>query len=91
MDVCGEDEKAIIESLRAKPREELEAVEAAVAERVQAAQEVYDASMEELSTRYEEIANIFNSEIEVIRAETNFKWVQQILSLSEEGAGSDEL
>lgn len=77
---CSEDEKVIIDGLRTKPREELEALESSVADRVQAAQEIYDASVEDLSARFEEITTKFNSEIDAIRAETNFKWVQQILS-----------
>ena len=87
---CNEDEKAIIDSLRAKPREELEALETTVADRVQAAQEIYDASVEELSARFEEITSNFNSEIDAIRAETNFKWVQQILSSLSDNNDAEE-
>jgi cupin superfamily acireductone dioxygenase involved in methionine salvage len=83
VEYCSSDEKAVIDGLRAKSREELEAVEVQVAERVQAAQDVYDAALEEIQTRYEETTSAFNSEIDVIRSETNFKWVQQILAMSD--------
>lgn len=95
MQFCNEDEIAIINSLRNKPQVDLEAVEGVVNERVEAAQAVYDAAFAELTSRYEEITNNFNSNIDEIRAATNFKWVQQILSLSvaEDGVngGREEL
>lgn len=93
VEYCSDDEKAIISSLRTKSREELEIVEGTVAESVQAAQATYDEALEELTARFEEITNTFNGAIDVIRGETNYKWVQQILSESgdEETGANDEL
>jgi cupin superfamily acireductone dioxygenase involved in methionine salvage len=55
----------------------------------------YDKAVEELQKKYEETTNTFNAEVDAVRAETHFKWVQQVLSESDDkkeaSAVGDEL
>jgi len=47
-------------------------------------QTVYDKAVEEIQQRYEAITNEFNAEIDAVRAETHYKWVQQVLAETDE-------
>lgn len=40
----------------------------------------YDKAVEELQKKYEETTNTFNAEVDAVRVETHYKWVQQVLS-----------
>ena len=44
----------------------------------------YDKAVEELQKKYEETTNTFNAEVDAVRAETHYKWVQQVLSETED-------
>ena len=81
---CDAAHKELIGKLQALPKAELEAVEQDVHARVQAAQEKLDQELEVLSQQYEKSVNAFNQQVDTIRDETNFKWVQQILALADE-------
>ena len=49
----------------------------------------YDKAVEEIQKHYETITNTFNAEVDAVRAETHYKWVQQLLSeTDEEGSAS---
>lgn len=78
---CSDEEKALIAEIRAKSKEELEAIVESAAERTKAANEKYEAALEELQATYERITSELNDENEAIRTETHLKWVNQILSL----------
>jgi hypothetical protein len=67
--------------LRAKSKEELDAIVEQASERTAAANEKYEKAIEELQETYERITNELNEENDAIRAETNVKWVNQILSI----------
>jgi CHAD domain-containing protein len=91
LDVCSDEEKAVIAELRAKSKEELEAIVATVAERMAAASEAYDKAVEEIQEIYESKTQEFNEESEAIRKETSIKLVNQILSIDHpesEGIGN---
>jgi hypothetical protein len=83
LDFCSDDHKNIIKSLKEKSIEELQKIESDVAEAVQTAQEKYDAGLEDLNARYEAIVSEFNTQVDKVREESNFKWVQQILREAE--------
>jgi hypothetical protein len=78
---CSDEEKALIAEIRKKSKEELEAIVESAAERTKAANEKYEAALEELQATYERITTELNDENEAIRTETNLKWVNQILNL----------
>jgi hypothetical protein len=40
----------------------------------------YEQAVEEIQKHYETITNTFNAEVDAVRAETHYKWVQQLLS-----------
>ena len=79
LDACSKAEKKIIADLRKKTREELDQITDNVHERITKAEETYEAAVEKLQQQFEEITKDYNKEIDSVRVETNFKWVQQIL------------
>lgn len=91
LSICSDEDKAVIADLQKKTREELEATETAVTERLEAAQAEYEKAVEELQANYEKMSADFNTDLETIRKETNFKWVQQVLLAEGDSAGGDEL
>lgn len=90
---CSDEEKALIAEIRKKSKEELEAIVDSAAERTKAANDKYEAALEELQTTYERITTELNDENEAIRTETHLKWVNQILNLDhpEADPSADEL
>jgi hypothetical protein len=90
---CSDEQKAIIESLQKKSKEDLESIEAEVDKGLADAQTIYEAALEELNDQYEKIVNTFNDKLDEIRNETNYKWVQQVLVAMGDGTDStgDEL
>ena len=51
---------------------------------------VYEKAVEEIQKRYEEITTEFNAEIDAVRAETHYKWVQQVLAETDEQSSETE-
>jgi hypothetical protein len=86
---CDEEMNELIEDLLKKTKEELELVEDEVQERLAVAQAVYDGEIEELNAKFEETVRDFNEQVEVIRDETNFKWVQQVILKKEQDAAEE--
>lgn len=80
LDTCTEDQKQAISSVRAKSKSELEAIEIDVGRRVGDAEAEFDKEVEDINARYEAAVLAFNKNIDKIRAETNYKWVEQVLA-----------
>jgi archaellum component FlaC len=80
LDTCSDEEKTMINDLRSKTKEELDAIVATTAELTTAASEKYDKAIEELQATYESVTEEFHTESENIRKESNIKWVNQILA-----------
>lgn len=80
IDTCSDEEKALINDLRSKTKEELDAIVTSTAELTTAASEKYDKAIEELQSTYERVTEEFHAENDNIRKESNIKWVNQILA-----------
>lgn len=89
MDTCSDEEKALINELRSKTKEELDAIVADTAERTSAASEKYDQAIEELQSTYERVSAEYHTETENIRKESNINWVNQILAADFADATAD--
>jgi thioredoxin-like negative regulator of GroEL len=77
---CDAQQKDLIQKLQSKSRAELEEVELQVALRYNEAQDTFEKITDSINEQYEQAVDAFNDKVDEIRAETNFKWVQQILS-----------
>jgi predicted RNA-binding protein Jag len=90
MDVaCTDEEKALIAEYRAKSKEELQTIAQTATSRTLEAQGKYDQQVEELQATYERITQELSEASDAIRAETNVKWVNQILLLDHPGEAKD--
>lgn len=76
---CGETERKTLTDFLGKSREELEQMEKQVDERVTVIEQDYDVKIAEIQLQYSELIAEFNNEIDKIRRETNYKWLQQVL------------
>jgi hypothetical protein len=89
LDTCSDEEKALIDELRSKTKQELDAIVADTAERTTAASDKYDKAIEELQSTYERVTEEFHTESENIRKESNIKWVNQIIAADFPEASAD--
>ena len=80
IDTCSDEEKALINDLRSKTKEELDAIVASTVELTTTATEKYDKAIEELQNTYDLVTSEFQTESDNIRKESNIKWVNQILA-----------
>jgi cytochrome c556 len=87
LDICSDEDKATIATLKTKSKEELEAIEAKVTEAVEKAQSDYDAAVEQLQADYEKMTADLNEKQDTLRKESHYKWVVQLLVPS--GSGDD--
>jgi uncharacterized lipoprotein YmbA len=55
MDICADDDKATIASLKSKTPEELKEIEKTASDKLEKAQEGYDAAVEQLQKDYEQL------------------------------------
>ena len=76
---CGEAERAILKDLLSKPREEIEDLEERVEMRVAVVEKRFDADIGELQLKYNKVVKDYNEELDKVRKETNYKWIQQVL------------
>lgn len=86
---CDEEHQTMIRELVEKTTEELQDVEEEVQERLGMAQNEYDEEIEALNERYEHTVRVFNDQVDEIRGETNYKWVQQVLLKREQDAAKE--
>lgn len=79
MDNCNETERKTLTEFMAKSRHELEEMEAAIDSRVLAIEKEFDVKIAEIQAEYTKVINAFNADLDKVRAETNYKWLQQVL------------
>ena len=93
LDACKEKERKVLTELLAKSRDELDVMEEKVDAQVAAIEEDYDTKIAEIQAQYAKVVTEYNNELDRVRRETNYKWLQQVLQhLDEkEGATGDEL
>jgi len=80
MEYCDETTIALIKELQGKSGEELEKMEEAVMKQIETEQEKFDKQLEVIQQQYEAFVKEYNTKVDEIRAETNFKWIQQVLN-----------
>lgn len=91
---CREDDRQALSDFLGKSREELEDIEKQVDARVSALETEFDAKIAEIQRQYAELIADFNEEIDNVRKETNYKWLQQVLlhmDQNDPSMGGDEL
>ena len=79
MDSCSEKEKKAIEELKKKPLSELMEEDERVDKILEEAQEKYDEALEEMNQKYDEMVTEYNAKMDEIRADTNYRYIQQII------------
>ena len=89
---CDKDELVVIKDLRSKTKEELEQIAVGVEEKVGVAEAEFDAEVEKLQKRYDELTEDFNAKLDKIKADGQYKFIQQILQSTEyqDGHGSGD-
>ena len=95
---CEQEELVIIKDLRSKTKQELVEIAERVEAKVGQAEEEFDLKVEELQKQYDALTEDFNAKLDAIKAEGQYKFVQQILQSTEyqddhdgTGAQGDEL
>jgi Skp family chaperone for outer membrane proteins len=91
VDLCADEDKATITSLKSKTAEELKEIEKTASDKLEKAQEGYDAAVEQLQKDYEKLTADLASNQEQIKKESNYKWVKQLVAASGSDGAADEL
>ena len=95
LDVCDDATKKIVGKLQKKSQADLEKLEKGVLDEVRLEQTKFDKVAFEIQKQYEELTTNFNAKIDKLRSESDFKWIQQVLSEMDKGdmggVGKDEL
>jgi molecular chaperone GrpE (heat shock protein) len=92
VDICADEDKATIVSLKSKTTEELKEMEKTASAKLEKAQEGYDAAVEQLQKDYEKLTADLQSNQEQIKKDSNYKWVKQLVAASGSADGAaDEL
>ena len=79
LDNCSETERKTLTDFLAKPRQELEKMEAEIDLRVLDIEKDFDAKIAEIQAEYAKVISQFNTDLDEVRKETNYKWLQQVL------------
>ena len=79
MDNCSDDERKALNDFMAKSRQELEEIEAEIDMRVLAIEKEFDAKIADIQAEYTKVIAAFNLDLDNVRKETNYKWLQQVL------------
>lgn len=88
---CTEEEQALIRKLQSKEESELEEIEFNAEKELMRLQASFDEELEKLSEKYDRLVDEFNKNVEKIRNESHYKWIQQILAQSDaRKAGANE-
>ena len=90
IDACSDEEKKAIKELQEKPVHELLAEDERVENILEAAQEEFEKDMEEMDKKYNEMVEKFNEKMDEIRADTNYRYIQQILYERNEDSEEEE-
>lgn len=89
---CGEKERQTLTYFLNKPKEDLEQIEKQVEDRIAGVEKEFDGKINEIQAQYAQIIAEFNQEIDNLRQETNYKWLQQVLHhLDQKESYGDEL
>ena len=80
---CNKDELLVIKDLRSKTKEELEKIAVGVEEKVGVAEAEFDVEVEKLQKKYDELTEEFNAKLDKIKADGQYKFIQQILQSTE--------
>ena len=76
--------------MRKKTKEELEELSGTIIKQFEESQSAYEEQVEKLSETYEKITEDFKEQIQSIRTETNFKWMEQVLTEKGGKLGGDD-
>jgi len=79
IDHCSEEEKAAITAAEAKTDEELQESAKAVGKLANAAEDEFDAAVNEIQEQYEKLSNEFSGAVEKIKKENNYKFIVQVM------------
>ena len=82
--LCDEATKKIVEKLQKKSQVDLEKLEKDVLEKVRVEQTKFDKAAFEIQKKYEALTKDFNAKIDKLRSDSDFKWIQQVLSQLDE-------
>jgi hypothetical protein len=84
LEYCDTQQQQLIHQLMGMKQSELEEIEMRVEEQLTVAQHELDEQLRALTQQYQVLVQTFNQQIDIIRDETKFKWVQQVLVLREQ-------
>jgi hypothetical protein len=79
-DSCSDKEKSTIAKVSALAKEELLKTADSVKSQINAAQKELDDFIDQINTQYETMTTKFNQKVDAIKADADFKWVQQALT-----------
>ncbi|GKY98430.1 hypothetical protein MPSEU_000800500 [Mayamaea pseudoterrestris] len=79
-DACDDEQKKLIADLKSKSKDELMATVKDIETKVQAYQNDLNDFIDEINEQYDLKTDEFNSKIQSLHSESNYKWLQQVLS-----------
>lgn len=81
---CDEATRAVLTNFLGQPRAALETLETSIDQRVADVELAFDAQITEIQQAYEELITDFTLQLQTIRQETDYKWLQQVLRRMDE-------
>jgi hypothetical protein len=85
---CSPEQKEMIDALQAKSDEELEEIIAQVEAKVKDREVEFDGRVAVIQKQYDQLVEVFNKDLDVVKVEFNYKYVEQLLGKRQEAAGS---
>jgi hypothetical protein len=87
---CDDAARAVLTKFLGQPRAELESLETTIEQRVADTELAFDEKITEIQQAYNTLITEFNQQLESIRKETDYKWLQQVLRrMDEEAVAAD--
>jgi protein disulfide-isomerase A6 len=80
MEACDKDQKKILEGLKAKSKDDLLAIDTDVNTKIADAQKALEDFIEEINQQYEVKTSEFQETVKKIQADSNHKYVKQVLA-----------
>jgi hypothetical protein len=90
MENCDDEQKAVIEGLNKKTKEELEQISEEAERLVIVEDEKFNEKVEKLQDEYEKIVDEFNAIVTKIKIDHNYKFVEQLLAKMTADAADDD-
>ena len=90
LDSCDPEQKALIEQLMKKSKEELETIAKEADEKLEQNQKAYEAKIEELQETYEKMTQDLSQENDSVRKTANYSIVKQLLAKLRSDSDSKE-